>query len=224
MSLGSDKAEPLLTIDAGGHKNEVVRVFFTSDNRYVVSAGDKEIRVWHLASGRTERRILGSKGPGREGEIRDMALSPDGKILAVGGIFAPVGADFNKVLKAGLNMGVIRLYDFVSGTMVGVLKGHTSPVSTLAFSPDGRLLASLSLDLSIRLWDLKQRRTLQILGDNESVVSMNQGMIARIAFSLDGQRLASVLLLCRRGYLQRSWSLTALVCGHGCQAGGRPRR
>ena len=66
-------------------------------------------------------------------------------------------------------MGVIRLYDFVSGKMVGVLKGHTSPVNALAFSPDGRLLASIALDLSIRLWDLKQSRTLQVLGDNESV-------------------------------------------------------
>jgi WD40 repeat protein len=195
VSLGSYKAEPLITIDSGGHKNEVARVFFTSDNKYIVSAGDKEIRVWHLASGRTERRILGSKGQGREGEIRDMALSPDGKTLAVGGIFAPVGADFEEVLNAGINMGVIRLYDFVSGTMVGVLKGHTSPVNALAFSPDGRLLASRALDLSIRLWDLKQRRTLQVLGDNESVVNANQGMAARIAFSPDGQRLASISTL-----------------------------
>jgi WD40 repeat protein len=195
VSLGSYKAEPLLTIDSGGHKSGVPKVFFTSDNRYLVSAGDKEIRVWHLASGRTERRILGSKGQGREGELSDMALSPDGKILAVGGIFAPVGADFEKVLNAGINMGVIRLYDFVSGKMVGVLKGHTSPVNALAFSPDGRLLASISLDLSIRLWDLKQRRTLQVLGDNESAVDANQGSTARIAFSPDGQRLASVSTL-----------------------------
>ena len=190
--LGSYKAEPLITIDAGGHKSDVSKVFFTSDNRYLVSAGDKEIRVWHLASGRTERRILGSKGQGREGEIRDMALSPDGKILAVGGIFAPVGADFEEVLNAGINMGVIRLYDFVSGKMVGVLKGHTSPVNALAFSPDGRLLASIALDLSIRLWDLTQSRTLRILGDNESVWSTGGGMAARIAFSPDGQRLASI--------------------------------
>ena len=220
VSLGSDKAEPLLTIDPGGHKSEVSRVFFTSDNRYVVSAGDKEIRVWHLASGRTERRILGSKGQGREGEIRDMALSPDGKILAVGGVFAPVGGDFNEVLKAGINMGVIRLYDFVSGTMVGVLKGHTSPVSTLAFSPDGRLLASLSLDLSIRLWDLKQRRTLQVLGDNESVVNTAQGMTARIAFSPDGQRLASISTLCLgQGYLQTISLLRLWSVGTGAKLG-----
>jgi outer membrane protein OmpA-like peptidoglycan-associated protein len=192
VSLGSYKAEPLITIDAGGHKSDVSKVFFTSDNRYLVSAGDKEIRVWHLASGRTERRILGSKGQGREGESRDMALSPDGKILAGGGIFAPVGADFEKVLNAGINMGVIRLYDFVSGKMVGVLKGHTSPVNALAFSPDGRLLASIALDLSIRLWDLTQSRTLRILGDNESVWSTGGGMAARIAFSPDGQRLASI--------------------------------
>ena len=195
VSLGSYKAEPLITIDSGGHKSGISKVFFTSDNRYLVSAGDKEIRVWHLASGRTERRILGSKGQGREGEIRDMALSPDGKILAVGGIFAPVGADFEEVLNAGINMGVIRLYDFVSGTMVGVLKGHTSPVNALAFSPDGRLLASIAWDLSIRVWDLKQRRTLQVLGDTESGVTTIQGMSARIAFSPDGQRLASVSAL-----------------------------
>ena len=56
-------------------------------------------------------------------------------------------------------------------------------------------MASLSLDLSIRLWDLKQRRTLQVLGDNESVVKTVQGTTARIAFSLDGQRLASVSAL-----------------------------
>ena len=226
VSLGSYKAEPLITIDSGGHKGEVSKVFFTPDNRYLVSAGDKEIRVWHLASGRTERRILGSKGQGHEGELRDMALSPDGKILAVGGIFAPVGADFEKVLNAGINMGVIRLYDFVSGKMVGVLKGHTSPVNALAFSPDGRLLASIALDLSIRLWDLKQSRTLQVLGDNESAVNTSQGMSARIAFSPDGQRLASIsaLHLVDETTYTAGWSLTALVCGHGCQAGGRPRR
>jgi WD40 repeat protein/flagellar motor protein MotB len=192
VSLGSYKAEPLLTIDSGGHQGDVFKILFTSDNRYMVSAGNKEIRVWHLASGRTERRMLGSKGPGREGEIRDIALSPDGTILAVGGIFAPVGGDVNKVLHAGINMGVIRLYDFANGTMVGVLKGHTSPVNALAFSPDGRLLASLALDLSIRLWDLKQRRTLQVLGDNENVVNIAQGTTARVAFSPDGQRLASI--------------------------------
>jgi WD40 repeat protein len=223
VSLGSYKAEPLITIDSGGHKRGVSKVFFTSDNRYLVSAGDKEIRVWHLASGRTERRILGSKGQGREGEIRDIALSPDGKILAVGGIFAPVGADFDKVLNAGINMGVIRLYDFVSGTMVGVLKGHTSPVSALAFSPDGRLLASIALDLSIRLWDLKQSRTLRVLGDNESVVNANQGLFGRIAFSPDGQRLASVsshFLVDKTTYalacLLRLWSVgTGAKLGEG---------
>jgi outer membrane protein OmpA-like peptidoglycan-associated protein len=216
VSLGSDKAEPLLTIDAGGHKGEVAKAFFTADNRYIVSAGDKEIRVWHRASGWTERRILGPKGPGREGEILDMALSPDGTVLAVGGIFAPVGADFQEALHAGITMGAIRLYDFVSGTMIGVLKGHTSPVTALAFSPDGKLLASISLDLSIRLWDLHQRRTLQVWGEHEQVASINQGTSARIAFSLDGQRLASfsgTMLdddgIVQPGSLLRLWSVQA---------------
>src|SRR5262249_23854014 len=120
-------------------------------------------------------------------------------------------------------MGVIRLYDFASGKLVGVLEGHTSPVNALAFSPDGSLLASIALDLSIRLWDLKQRRTLQVLGDNESGVKTVQGRSARIAFSPDGQRLASIsslFLVDKTTYtptgLLRLWSVgTGAKLGEG---------
>ena len=124
-----------------------------------------------------------------------MALSPDGKILAVGGIFAPVGGDFNEVVKAGDQYGrhsPLRFSEWHNG---GSTQGAYQSGHALAFSPDGRLLASIALDLSIRFWDLKQSRTLQVLGDNESVVRASQGMNARIAFSPDGQRLASVSTL-----------------------------
>jgi WD40 repeat protein len=67
-----------------------------------------------------------------------VAFSPDGKLLASGGVNQPV-----------------RLWDMRTGREQGTLSGHTEGVYSVAFSPDGKTLASGSEDRSIRLWDVK---------------------------------------------------------------------
>ena len=65
-----------------------------------------------------------------------------------------------------------------------VLKGHTSWIYSLAFSPDGRTLASGGWDEWIRMWDVETGRERAVLEDHKSEVYC-------LAFSPDGKTLAS---------------------------------
>ena len=133
----------ILRLDPGGHTAQVSDLLITPGGKLVTASFDKTIRIWNPKTGREERKILGQLGPGPEGMIYAIALSPDGKLLASGGWTHPECAG---------QCGNIRLHDFHSGELLQTLKGHENVVQDLAFSPDGRWLASGSGDYTVRLW------------------------------------------------------------------------
>jgi WD40 repeat protein len=104
-----------------------------------------------------------------EGEtLRSVAFTPDSAVLAS---VAGNTEDFN-----------IHLWDVVSGEAVGTLSGHNGIVWDLAFSPDGKLLVSVSSDKTAQVWDWENGELLKSLDFPADVVS--------ISFSPDGKVLA----------------------------------
>jgi len=166
---------PILQIDTGGHKSLIRDVTFTKDGRYVVSAGDdKVVRVWDLETGETVRTLRGQIGAGSEGKIFAMALSPDERWLAVGGWMKIPGESGHH----------IRLYNFPTGKLVTLLKGHTDVVNSLAFSPDSRYLVSGSSDKNAIIWHINQQQRLHTLKGHTN-------HIYAVAFTPDSKRVVT---------------------------------
>ncbi len=85
---------------------------------------------------------------------------------------------------AGTSSGDILVYDSLSGTLCLTCRGHSDGVWSLAFSPDGSLLASSSDDANVRLWDSAS-------GECLSLLQGHTNRARSIAFSPDGSKLAS---------------------------------
>ena len=154
-------AIPQLAVDAGGHMSRTNRLLFTPDGNSLISGGnDKLIRIWDWRTGRTIRTIRGQSLPGAAGRIYSLALSPDGRWLAAAGPF-PGKAD---------ELYAIRLYDFATGEMKALLKGHANLVTGIAFSRDSSRLVSGGYDRKIVVWDVAAARIAQQIASSPSAI------------------------------------------------------
>ncbi|BCM70370.1 hypothetical protein CFC35_08295 [Streptomyces sp. FBKL.4005] len=151
-------------------------VFSASGRRLATIGGDGKVSLWDM-SGETGRpRGLGGVDSGQMGNRRSsMALSPDGRLLAVG----HTSASFS-------------LWDVTDPARARRLArtdvGHIGPVGAIAFSPDGSRVATGSVDGALVLWDVTDRSRPRRIGP--ALYSRRIGFPLSMLFLPGGRTLA----------------------------------
>jgi WD40 repeat protein len=131
-----------------GHRGAIFGLAYAPDSKMVASCTYDGIRLWDADTGNQLANLRGWAGT-----PHSLAFAPDGKILAAGCGDPPV-------LFFKSSPGEVELWDVETRKVRSRWKVHGSWVTAVAFSPDGKLLATRSRS-GVEVWDLSR-----IIGQN----------------------------------------------------------
>jgi WD40 repeat protein len=195
------------TLDLQSGYQDIESLAFFPDGRHIIAISHHGICTWDVISGTKISTSDEQKGMSR------MALSPNGKQFVIGyddGTVAlwdatSLSRDFpdheplirtklatisfspngRQIASSYFNDSSIHILDAQSGIEITTpLQGHGGKIKLVTFSPCGNLIASGSVDGTVRVWNL--------LSDAESLILREHTeSVCCITFSNDGQRIAS---------------------------------
>ena len=147
-----------------GHTNLVNAMTFSPNGRWLVSGSDDyTFRVWDVSQ-RIEIRHLQHISDRTLSQIKSVAFSPNGRLLATAGVH-------------------LKLWDTGSWSEIATLR-HAEWVWAVAFSPDGTLIATGDASGQVNVWNVQSQRTVtQLHADSDAVYT--------VRFSPNAQILAS---------------------------------
>jgi WD40 repeat protein len=163
----------------GGHTGPVRIISFSPDGRLLASltdfvVGDGTIRIWNTETG--DESVVLEYGSGT------VAFSPDGQIVALDVCSGQVSFSNSGIF---CTEDRIRLIDVETGSETLTFQEYIEGrIWSLAFSPDGTLLASGGADGTLRLWEVST-------GAEQAILQSLESQIFGVAFNPEGTLLAS---------------------------------
>ena len=176
-----------------GHTDTINSVSFSPDSKTIASSSrDATVKLWKLDG--TPITTL----TGHNDSVRSATFSPDGKTIASGSedgtikfwkldvavMTAVTSATFSPDgnIAAGSKDGTIKLWKR-DGTLINNLTAHKDWVTSVSFSPDGKIIASGSYDGTVKLW-LRD-------GTPITTLKVNSLLVTSVSFSPDGKIIAA---------------------------------
>jgi WD40 repeat protein/tetratricopeptide (TPR) repeat protein len=122
------------------HPMEVHAAAFPPDGKRLATAcGDGTVRLWDVATG----QLLSDRFHHEQVEVRNLAISPDGRTLAAG----------TSVPRNQHAPAAAYLWDLAAGRQIGQPLPHQGGVHQVLFSPGGKSVLTCSWDGTARFWD-----------------------------------------------------------------------
>jgi len=143
-------------------------VAFSPDGKTLAVGGYQEVLLWDLVGAKLAKRLgVGQLG----GPVRALAFGNDGKTLAVGEGTPHVS-------------GTVKLFDPESGEVIHSFDEPEDVVCSLAFSPDGKLLAAGGAYAPVHVWNVEGKKLATTLEGHAD-------WVLDVSFSVDGKLLAT---------------------------------
>jgi len=139
---------------------------YRPDSKLLALGTFKDVRLVEPETGKAVATL-----PGESEDVRAVAFSPDGKLLAAaGGLPA--------------RSGEVKIWDIEKRAPLRTIAGHADCIYAVGFAPDGKSVATASYDKLIKLWDVETGKEIRTLKDHIDAVYA-------LAFTPDGKRLVS---------------------------------
>lgn len=179
----------------------VANIVYAPDGNTIATARkqDNTVYLWDTATGKSKGTL---ERIGR-GSIQSFVYTPDGNTIATAG---------------GWTDNFVQLWDAQTGDHKTTLTGHTKRVNSVAYSSDGKIIASGGADGTVRLWEVTTGKQKVVLGRTSWINFLFPWLnppVNSVAYSPDGKTVAAAswdhkLRLCDT----QTTKLKATLIGH----------